>query len=133
MSTLGSIFLIFGLGSIGLMVLVLILFLYFLPAFMARDKEHFTGILLVNIFLGWTFLGWIGALIWAVSDVNKNSWLQPIVNVTPPPETGKKFKCRFCAFESYEMHTFCPACDKDEHGLTLADYRNKASRKSEGV
>ena len=130
MNTLASILLIFGLGSTALVVVVLILILYFLPAFIARDKEHFTGILLVNIFLGWTFLGWIGALVWAVSDSNKNSLSRPIVNVvTPPPETGKKFKCKFCEFEYYEIHTFCPVCDKDEHGLTLEDYRNKASQK----
>jgi hypothetical protein len=41
--------------------------LYFLPSFWAyhvkkRNKE---AILLLNLFLGWTFIGWVGALIWA--------------------------------------------------------------------
>lgn len=125
MNTLASIFLIFGQGTTELIIVVLILLLYFLPALIARNKEHFSGILLVNIFLGWTFLGWIGAMVWAVSDANKNAKTKP--------ETGKKFRCKFCAFESYENHTFCPVCDKDDHGLTLGDYRNKAAQKSEGV
>jgi len=51
---------------------VLILFLcgmvYMLPYLLATKKVHATGILILNIFLGWTLLGWVGALVWAVSD-----------------------------------------------------------------
>jgi hypothetical protein len=43
------------------------LFLYFLPAYLARNKSNFTAILLLNVFAGWTFIGWIVALIWALS------------------------------------------------------------------
>ncbi len=44
--------------------------IYFVPAIIAfaRRDRHAVGILLLNIFLGWTFLGWVGALIWAVVD-----------------------------------------------------------------
>jgi hypothetical protein len=47
--------------------MLVVLFLYFLPAFLARDKPSFTGILVLNLLAGWTFIGWIVALIWAVS------------------------------------------------------------------
>ncbi len=39
--------------------------LYFLPAQIARKKKNATAILLLNIFTGWTFIGWVAALVWA--------------------------------------------------------------------
>ena len=52
----------------GLILAVLGFFLYFLPAIIAdkRKAKSLAGIVLLNLFLGWTFLGWLGALIWAV-------------------------------------------------------------------
>jgi drug/metabolite transporter (DMT)-like permease len=43
--------------------------LYFLPSIIASRNHHprQTGIALLNIFLGWTLLGWVGALVWAVT------------------------------------------------------------------
>jgi hypothetical protein len=40
---------------------------YFLPAIIAfaRSKRDATAILLLNLFLGWTVIGWVVALVWA--------------------------------------------------------------------
>ena len=42
--------------------------LYFLPTIVAfaRNKRDTTSILLLNFFLGWTAIGWVIALVWAV-------------------------------------------------------------------
>ena len=58
-------------GTIFLSLLVM--FLYLLPSIISsiRNTEYFGGIFILNLFLGWTFLGWIGALIWAVSAPKK--------------------------------------------------------------
>ncbi len=43
--------------------------LYFMPGIVSRVrhcKAH-NGILVVNLFLGWTFIGWVVALAWAAS------------------------------------------------------------------
>lgn len=42
--------------------------LYFLPAIIAavRHTHNSTGILLLNIFLGWTIVGWVVALLMAI-------------------------------------------------------------------
>jgi len=42
--------------------------LYFLPTIIAfaRKKRDTTSILLLNFFLGWTAIGWVIALVWAV-------------------------------------------------------------------
>jgi len=42
--------------------------LYFVPAIIAavRHTHNATGILLLNIFLGWTLIGWFVALVMAI-------------------------------------------------------------------
>ena len=42
---------------------VIALGLYFLPTII---HANLIGIGLVNFFLGWSLLGWLGALVWAV-------------------------------------------------------------------
>ncbi len=48
--------------------LIIAIGLYFLPAIIAaaRQTHNSTGILLLNIFLGWTFIGWIVALVLSI-------------------------------------------------------------------
>jgi len=42
---------------------------YFIPSFIAGARKHRSGMAIValNIFLGWTFLGWVGSLIWSLT------------------------------------------------------------------
>ncbi|MFA4889502.1 MAG: superinfection immunity protein [Candidatus Omnitrophota bacterium] len=51
------------------MLIVLIFGLYFLPFLIASLRQHknILAIFLLNLALGWTFLGWIAALIWSVT------------------------------------------------------------------
>ena len=51
----------------SVLIVIIVLYFYFLPSIIARKTKYLNGILVLNIFLGWTFLGWIAALIWAVS------------------------------------------------------------------
>ena len=41
---------------------------YFFPALVAfhGQKQNRGAILVLNLFLGWTLLGWVGSLIWAM-------------------------------------------------------------------
>ncbi len=59
-------------------IMLLSLAIYFIPTFVASKRKHpqKTPILLLNIFLGWTFIGWVVALIWATlkdktQDINR--------------------------------------------------------------
>ena len=56
-----SIFPFFGFGF-GLPFLM-----YFLPSIiaLARSKRDLLAIFLLNLFLGWSIIGWIVALVWA--------------------------------------------------------------------
>jgi len=54
----------------GLLGLILII-LYFLPTIIAKsyNRRNTSAIFILNVFLGWTFIGWVVALIWAaISD-----------------------------------------------------------------
>jgi Superinfection immunity protein len=44
--------------------------LYFLPAIVAfaRSKRDATSILVLNFLLGWTAIGWVIALVWALKQ-----------------------------------------------------------------
>jgi hypothetical protein len=45
--------------------------LYFLPTTNARRSHHpnAQAIFVINLFLGWTLLGWVGALAWSLTEV----------------------------------------------------------------
>ena len=57
-------------GVIALIAIALGIVLYILPWLIARHREHkdTTVIGLLTVFLGWTTLGWIAALVWAFTD-----------------------------------------------------------------
>src|SRR5579871_6590603 len=80
--------------GIGWGFMLLLLVPYFLPTIVAiaRRKNSAVGVFLLNFFLGWTLIGWVGALIWALSSDR-----QPMVIVNnpvpapppPPPPTAQ--------------------------------------------
>jgi hypothetical protein len=49
---------------------VTFLVIYFLPAMVGilRGSIRIGGIIVINLFLGWTLLGWVVALAWAASS-----------------------------------------------------------------
>ncbi|NIG13009.1 superinfection immunity protein [Pantoea sp. Al-1710] len=53
----------------SLFLTLILLPLYFLPTFVGilRFRLNIWAIMLTNIFLGWTVIGWMIALIWAMS------------------------------------------------------------------
>jgi hypothetical protein len=61
---------------VGLPILVIILIavvafvIHFLPVFVAgsRHAKNFWWIFLINFFFGWTLIGWVIALVWALQD-----------------------------------------------------------------
>jgi Superinfection immunity protein len=54
----------------GMILVLVVLGFYFLPAIIAaaRHHRHCLAVFLTNLFFGWTFLGWVIALIWAVMN-----------------------------------------------------------------
>ena len=49
--------------------------IYFIPTLVAASRDHHNrgAIVALNIFLGWTFIGWVIALVWALTAVEKKA------------------------------------------------------------
>lgn len=62
-------------GGSEWILIIIALSLYFLPSIIAnsRKNSNTTAITLLNLFLGWTIIGWIAALIWAFSSGSKQA------------------------------------------------------------
>ena len=65
---------------IGLAMLGLVILVYFLPSIVAWDKgrANLTAIAILNLLLGWTFVGWVVALVWALTKPS-------VITVVAPP------------------------------------------------
>ena len=58
---------------VGGFILIAVFFIvYFLPTICAGKNRNQTAIFVLNLFLGWTLIGWIVALVWACMDQPKN-------------------------------------------------------------
>lgn len=77
--------------------------LYLIPAIIASQRHHHQSgaILMVNLFLGWTALGWLAALVWSMTAVK--------------PELSKDAtkQCPACAERVLKEAKVCRFCGKD--------------------
>jgi len=57
----------------AIVVLLLAAAVYFLPTIVATNRNHknCSSIFVINLFLGWTLLGWVAALAWSLTDNTK--------------------------------------------------------------
>ena len=93
--------------------LLVSLFLYFLPTYLARNKSNFTAILALNLLAGWTFIGWIVALVWALSSDPQRQGAIPAQTAAPaPPQTAASgaFFCSSCGKPCAAGARFCSSC-----------------------
>jgi uncharacterized membrane protein YqaE (UPF0057 family) len=62
-----------------LVLLAIMLAIYFIPAIVGSERGHHnsTAIFVLNLFLGWTLLGWVAALVWACTAVDVSKGGRP--------------------------------------------------------
>jgi hypothetical protein len=77
---------------------------YFLPTILARHSPDFFGVFMVNLFFGWTVIGWFVALIWAASK-------DRYVPVRMVPVSAGRF-CSQCGSLSHSDARFCAMCGR---------------------
>ncbi|MBP1971139.1 multisubunit Na+/H+ antiporter MnhG subunit [Virgibacillus natechei] len=53
---------------IGLILILIAVGVYFAPSIVAkvRKQTNFNSIFVLNLFLGWSLVGWVVSLVWAV-------------------------------------------------------------------
>jgi hypothetical protein len=86
----------------GLLFFLVFVPLYFLPAIIARRKRDATAIFWLNLLAGWTFLGWVGALIWAITNDTSTIIVQQVM-----PQAQL---CSKCGHYSTAGAQFCSSC-----------------------
>lgn len=58
-----------GSGTMAVLLFIVGLIFYFIPALNASRRKHTNSVavFLLNLFLGWTLVGWVVALVWSAS------------------------------------------------------------------
>ena len=56
--------------ALSLALLLIIVCIYFVPSIIATSRDHRNvwGVFVLNLTLGWTWIGWVAALIWAIHN-----------------------------------------------------------------
>jgi len=74
-----------GISATVLFAFAFGLVFYFLPAIIGfyRKKDNKISILMLNLFLGWSLIGWVVAIVWATSK-DKITVQNIYVQQTPP-------------------------------------------------
>lgn len=92
----------------GFVILACGFVIYFIPSIVASQRDHksSSGVLLLNLFLGWTFVGWVAALVWAASGEpagapKEGTEAAMLSNSRACPECAEKIlkaakKCKHC-------------------------------------
>lgn len=81
----------------SLLLLLLAIVVYFIPVLVAgfRDHQNRLAILMLNLFLGWTLLGWVVALVWACMSTQSAVDARACPQCAEPIRREAK-KCRHC-------------------------------------
>jgi len=78
--------------------------IYFLPSLIAHRKRDFGAIFALNLLLGWTFIGWVVALVWALTQSS------PYALNGPAYVVPQSWPCTNCRRPLQPMDNFCPSC-----------------------
>lgn len=96
---------------LGFVFIAVAIYLYFIPAIYAsrKNRRDTMPILVLNVLLGWTLVGWVVALVWAARDDSPAS----VVVQSPTALDGDTRECPHCAETVKAAAKVCKHC----HGV----------------
>jgi hypothetical protein len=101
----------------SILFLIILIFIYFIPSIIASNRHHKNkdAIIILNLLLGWTFLGWVVALVWAYTDN---------ISTVKQDKEPQQIHCSKCGSQITENDKFCSKC-----GANLEEVKiNEASQ-----
>jgi hypothetical protein len=96
---------------------------YFLPALVGRNKRNGTALLALNLFLGWTLIGWVGALVWALCAEAPIPQTPPTILAATNP-----CLCAMCGKYWPPDSTFCSQCGQAFTVYQMPQHQNGANK-----
>jgi len=105
----------FSIGTV--LILAVGIVVYFIPNWIASARKHHNAnaIFMTNLLLGWTVIGWVASLIWALTAVKA----EPSKSTERLSESQKNFldgpskQCPFCAENIKKAAKVCRYCGRD--------------------
>jgi len=105
------------------MIAILVMgFIYVIPIMVAWNKRQLGSIAALDLLLGWTLIGWVVALCWALMVEDSPPTIQQTAAANPPPAK----LCARCGRYSPADAGFCSSCGdsfraphgaSDSHGM----------------
>lgn len=98
---------------------------YFIPSIIGFSRKHTNsvGIFIVNLFFGWSLIGWIVCFIWALSSKGQSQTVNVITQTLPstrqesgsqltglPNISAEKNYCSKCGGKLMPSAQFCHKC-----------------------
>jgi TM2 domain-containing membrane protein YozV len=82
---------------VAVFIILICLFIYFLPSLIGKSKRNAGAIFALNLLLGWTLIGWVVSLVWALT-------------VEPEYQVQQAWNCSVCRAPLRQNDRFCAAC-----------------------
>ena len=91
----------------GFLLITFAIVIYLAPWFIAtgRNRHNSGAIFALNLFLGWSLIGWVVALVWALSDSKP-----PAPEIKKTTDDSQRVACPQCAELILPAAKICKHC-----------------------